>query len=84
MYYTCMSHQNVHILLPHQLLQLLRGRAKREQVSIGELIRRAVKQVYAVAEPSAKRKAFQRLAGHHELQMTDWDTVKADLLKRYE
>lgn len=87
MYYTCTVKtldQNIHILLPKPDLDLLKRRARAERKSLAELIRRAIRFAYGAAEPGERREAFKRLSGRSELAMEDWDTVKKDLLRRYE
>ena len=87
MYHTCMIHerpQNLHLLLPKEDLKILKRYAQLEKKSVGELIRRAVRQVYGRTEPVKKREVFRRLAGRSELVMENWDKVKKDLLRRYE
>lgn len=74
----------VHVLIPGKDLNRLKRIAKIQKSSVGELIRQAVHKIYGATEPGARKEAFQRLSNHDELEMTDWDQVKADLLKRYE
>lgn len=80
-----MSHlgENIHVLLPKRDLALLKKQARRKKVSMGELVRRAVRQIYGGTEPEKKRAVFSRLSARNELEMTDWETVKKDLLKRH-
>jgi predicted transcriptional regulator len=76
--------QNVHILLPEEDLKMLRAIANRENQSVGEMIRKAIRKVYRLTDRSTKMKILGDLQKHSELQMVDWETVKQDLLKRYE
>jgi hypothetical protein len=76
--------QNIHILLPKEDLKILKRHAQQEKKSLAELIRRAIRKVYGKTEPSKRAQAFERLSQRSELVMEDWQTVKEDLLKRYD
>lgn len=75
--------QNIHVLLPKCDLDILRTQARKKRVSMGELVRRAVRQVYGGVGVEKRQAVFSRLSTRNELEMTDWETVKKDLLKRH-
>ena len=76
--------ENIHLLLPRADLDLLKRQAHSERKSVAELIRRAIRKVYGVADPNKRQAAYERLSKRSELVMEDWEVVKKDLLTRYE
>ena len=79
--------KRVQLLLSEDEWKELAFLAKKEEQSVGHLIREAVAQVYGVgdeADQSTKRRSIIDKWSKMDLAVDDWDVMEQELADRYE
>lgn len=64
------------ILFSNGEYEELKREAKRRRVSVGELVREAVRRTYLVPSAERRHQAFERLINGPEIDVGSWDEAK--------
>jgi hypothetical protein len=66
------------VLFPHKLYRRLEEVGKAKRLSVGELIRRAVRQQYQISETPDRLKAVDRLS-QIETPISGWEKIEDEI-----